>query len=257
MSISGKPEEEFLELENGKLRIRRKGEGRPLLFLHGAHGMTSWLPFLDELATRFEVIAPDHPGFGQSESSSSMDNIADLARVYLELIDRLGGIKPHVVGHCIGGWIGMEIALRSPLVSSLTLINSAGIHADAQKGDFFMCPPDELPDLMFSDAAFGRRYFEEEKAADDEVQYRNRVMAAKLAWHPRLFDPHLHKWFCRIKIPLQIIWGEENRVLPKQFGDMYSLALGRPLTLIPEAGHLAHVERAAECARHVQLFIEH
>ena len=127
--------------------------------------------------------------------------------------------------------------MRSPLVASLTLINSAGIHVDAQKGDFFMCPADGLPNLMFSDATLGRRYFDEEKAADEAVQYRNRVMAAKLGWHPRLFDLHLQKWLHRIRIPVQVLWGEENRVLPREFGTGLSQALRGPLTLIPKAGH--------------------
>lgn len=256
MSGTGGIKEEFLDLENGRLRIRRKGQGQPLIYLHGSHGMTVWLPFLDELAQRFEVIAPDHPGFGQSEASSSMDNIADLARIYLQLLDRLGGVKTHFVGHCIGGWISMEVALRSPVVASLTLINSAGIHTDAQKGDFFMCPAERLPDLLFSDAALGRRYLDEEKAADDAVLYRNRVMSAKLGWHPRLFDLHLRKWLHRIKIPVQVLWGEDNRVLPKAFGVELSQALHGTLTLIANSGHFAHVERAVECARHVQSFIE-
>lgn len=257
MSASSNTKEEVLNLENGKLRLRRKGSGQPLLYLHGAHGMSGWPPFLDELAKRYEVIAPDHPGFGQSDTSSDMDNIADLARVYLELLDRLGGVETHVVGHCIGGWIAMNIALRSSLPVSLNLINSAGIHADAQKGDFFICTPESLPGLLFTDVALGQRYFDDEKAADEVASYRNRVMSARLCWTPRLFDPHLHKWLHRIKIPVQIIWGEENRVLPKAFGVALSQALrSAPPVLIPKAGHFAHIERAAECARQVQSFIE-
>ena len=62
------PTEEFLELAGGRVHLLRGGAGEPVLFLHAAGGAAAWLPFHARLAAAgFEVIAPDHPGFGKSD----------------------------------------------------------------------------------------------------------------------------------------------------------------------------------------------
>ena len=50
--------------------------------------------------------------------------------------------------------------------------------------------------------------------AQQETLIKNRFTFARLAWEPRLFDPHLNKWIKRIDLPTQIIWGEQDRIAP-------------------------------------------
>ena len=57
-------EETFETVTGCRIRIMRKGQGQPLLFLHGASGAANWLPFMDMLAQNYDVIVPEHPGFG-------------------------------------------------------------------------------------------------------------------------------------------------------------------------------------------------
>ena len=47
-----------------RIRLMRGGAGEPILYLHGASG-ANWLPFLQKLSNNFDVIAPEHPGFGE------------------------------------------------------------------------------------------------------------------------------------------------------------------------------------------------
>ncbi len=69
-----------------RIRLMRGGAGDPLIYLHGASG-ASWLPFLQTLSKHFDVIAPEHPGFGESDTPDWLDNIHDLAYFYLDLFD--------------------------------------------------------------------------------------------------------------------------------------------------------------------------
>ena len=69
------------------VRMRRGGSGEPLLFLHGANGLPVWLPVFDLLSQHFEVIVPEHPGFGASDNPPWMRNIGDLAMYYLDFIE--------------------------------------------------------------------------------------------------------------------------------------------------------------------------
>ena len=69
-----------------KINVLRGGRGAPLLFLHGARGAGVWLPFFKALSEHFDVIVPEHPGFGRSDMPEWLDNVGDLANFYLEFI---------------------------------------------------------------------------------------------------------------------------------------------------------------------------
>src|ERR1700728_2227757 len=95
-----------------RIRLMRGGSGDPLLYLHGASG-ASWLPFLQSLTKRFDVIAPEHPGFGESDAPDWLDNIHDLAYFYLDFLQELKLDRVHLVGNSLGGLIDAELAVRS------------------------------------------------------------------------------------------------------------------------------------------------
>jgi pimeloyl-ACP methyl ester carboxylesterase len=73
------PSEEFLELAGGRVHLLRGGTGEPVLFLHAAGGAGAWHLFHALLADAgFEVLAPDHPGFGKSDDFLEAEAIDDL-----------------------------------------------------------------------------------------------------------------------------------------------------------------------------------
>src|SRR4029077_6105616 len=110
------------------IALRRAGTGRPLLYLHGAYDAGQWLPYMDELAARHDVIVPEHPGFGASDTPAWLDTIADLASFYLDLLDQLDLTDVRLVGHDLGGWTAAELAVRNTgRLASLTLVGAAGI----------------------------------------------------------------------------------------------------------------------------------
>ena len=94
------PHRETFETVNGcKIRVLRGGQGAPLLYLHGALGVYAWTPFMEQLSRRFDVIVPDHPGFGESDTPDWLDNVGDLAYFYLDVMEALGLTGVHLVGH--------------------------------------------------------------------------------------------------------------------------------------------------------------
>src|SRR3954469_11828652 len=92
------------------VRMRHGGAGEVLMFLHGAAGLPAWSPFFDALAAQFEVMMPEHPGFGSSDHPPWIRTTADMAMYYLDFLDELGGERVHLVGHSLGGWIAAELA---------------------------------------------------------------------------------------------------------------------------------------------------
>jgi pimeloyl-ACP methyl ester carboxylesterase len=239
--------ERTVEVDGCSLALRRGGRGEALLYLHGTDGLVDWPPMLDSLAARYEVIAPDHPGYGSSPAPDWLDDIGDLAYFYFDVIDRLGISGVHVVGHSVGGWIGLEMAVRCVhRLRSLTLIASAGIHVKGvPKTDIFMIDPDEQARLAYADTAKGEAAAA--RAAADKYQdsmIMNRLASARLGWHPRFFNPKLERWLHRVRLPTHIVWGAQDRIIPPAYGEAFHrLIPGSTLTTISDAGHLPHLER--------------
>ncbi|HEY5754364.1 MAG TPA: alpha/beta fold hydrolase, partial [Steroidobacter sp.] len=113
----------MMDVRGTRIRVLRGGSGPPLIFLHGASGRVGWLPFLERLSQRFDVIAPEHPGFGRSDDPAWLDRPSDLAYFYLDLMEALNLDGVHLMGTSLGGWICAELAVRNTVrLASLTLI---------------------------------------------------------------------------------------------------------------------------------------
>jgi pimeloyl-ACP methyl ester carboxylesterase len=248
-----------IEVNGCKLCLRRGGSGVPLLYLHGTDGLAEWPAMLDTLAERFDVIAPDHPGFGASEVPPWIDDVSDVAYLYLDAIEQLGLSRLHVVGQSLGGWIALEMAVRSTArLRSLTLISSAGIHVKGvPKADIFMIDPEEQARLAYADAQAGEAAAA--RAAADKYQDQavlNRIASARFGWQPRFFNPRLERWLHRVNVPTHVIWGDQDRIIPPAYGAAFHrLIPGSKLTTIPDAGHLPHVERADAVAKAMHTFL--
>jgi len=72
----------------------------------------------------------------------------------------------------------------------------------------------------------------------------NRVAAARLAWQPRFFNPHLGKWLHRVSVPTRIVWGERDGIIPPDYAARFqSLIPGSQVVMVPGAAHSPHVEQ--------------
>jgi pimeloyl-ACP methyl ester carboxylesterase len=107
----------------------RRGEGEPLLLLHGL-GATgrAWEPVLDRLAAEREVIALDMPGFGASDPlpAGVPPSAANLAAEIAHFCEREEVGIPHAAGNSLGGWVALELG-RIGGASSVTALSPAGL----------------------------------------------------------------------------------------------------------------------------------
>jgi pimeloyl-ACP methyl ester carboxylesterase len=108
------------------------GDGPPLLLIHGLGGVwQNWLLTIPGFMGSHRVIAPDLPGFGESEMPVGRISIQSYARVIDELSSVLGLESPVVVGNSMGGFIGAELALAFPTrVQKLVLVSAAGLSVE-------------------------------------------------------------------------------------------------------------------------------
>jgi pimeloyl-ACP methyl ester carboxylesterase len=244
------PRERFEAFAGCKIKIMRSGQGDPLVYLHGARGAAVWLPFMEKLAQHFDVIVPQHPGYGESDTPEWLDNVGDLAFFYLDAMQGLGLDRVTLVGSSLGGWIAAEIAVRSTArLKALVLSCAAGIHVQGvRKGDIFLWSPEQTARNMFHDPQFAEQALAQPVSEEQlMVEMKNRLTTAKLGWQPRLYNPHLHKWLHRIDVPTLLIWGDDDKVIPPAHGPAFQqLIPGSRLEVIKDCGHIPQVERVDE-----------
>jgi pimeloyl-ACP methyl ester carboxylesterase len=256
------PEEEFVELDGGRVHLLRGGTGEPVLFLHAAGGAGTWLPFHEMLAARgFEVIAPDHPGFGKSDEFPEVEAIDDLVFHYLDVLDALGLDRPHVVGASFGGWIAAELALYLPQrVASLTLLSAAGLRLPEHPvTDLFLLPPARLPATLFHNPPPPAPVPPPGTPPDlDAViaAYREATALARFSWVPFFSDPKLDRRLRRITAPTLVVAPSDDRVIPVEHARRYAERIpNATYTEVPDCGHAMYFERPAEFTARVAAFL--
>lgn len=244
------------------VRVLRGGDGPPVLFLHDGAGGGRWLPFLDALAADHDVIAPEHPGFGASDTPDWLAGVTDLGHFYREFIETLGLDRVHVIGSSLGGWIALEMAVCCTHgIGSLTLAAPAGIHfKGVKKADMFIVPQADAVRLMFHDDELADAELSRlDGLGDEETEQRNknRAMTARLAWQPYFYRRALKNWLRRIDVPTHVVWGARDRMFSVEHAEpLRALIPGARLTIIPECGHLPHLEAPETLDRYVRDLIE-
>jgi aminoacrylate hydrolase len=116
----------FARGEDAEIYYEVHGHGTPVVLSAGMGGSGSfWAPQLDALASRHQVVLYDHVGTGRSAAGSR--SIAGMADDVACVLDHAGVDAAHVVGHAIGGIVGIELALRHPKrLRSLAVVNGWG-----------------------------------------------------------------------------------------------------------------------------------
>jgi pimeloyl-ACP methyl ester carboxylesterase len=116
-----------ISLAGTTLELIERGQGRSLLFLHAGEGLAPERPWLDLLAKRYRVIAPSHPGYGNSPLiDGGAGGVDDLAYLYLDLAAELGLEDAVLVGADLGGWIAAEMMVRSTARNSRRAWSDSG-----------------------------------------------------------------------------------------------------------------------------------
>lgn len=104
----------FIDTNDARVHYDVAGEGPPLLLLAGiASDMASWTPVVPLLQPHFRLVMIDNRGAGRTEHSGDIDP-ADWIGDAIALIDHLGIAKADVLGHSMGGMIGLRLAARAP-----------------------------------------------------------------------------------------------------------------------------------------------
>ena len=118
----------FVTVDGTRLHFVIKGEGRPVVLVHGNPGSgQDWTRVFGPLAALHRVIAFDRPGHGRSERPKHIDATVEVqARLLHDALKQLHVERPIVVGHSWGGALALVYAINYPTeVSGIVLVAPA------------------------------------------------------------------------------------------------------------------------------------
>ncbi len=237
-----------------KLTVDRRGNGKPLLLLHGGAGPASMRPLFAAL-DGFGLILPTHPGFDGTERPDWMDSIGDLAECYIALLDELELRDVVVVGNSVGGWIAAEMAARrSSSLAGIVLVDAVGLEPTESTGpivDPRSMPLQELIKLSFADPTKAR------PPSPDAAEQRraNQRVLATYAGDPFMHDPTLPERLSCITVPSLVLWGRQDGIVTPEYGQEYARRIpGARFQIIYNAGHLPQIEQPEQTAQAIRDF---
>ncbi len=236
---------ETLTVNGVKTVVHTAGQGEPIVFFHGA-GTIDGFDFAEAWTEKFKVIAPYHPGFGESGDDPTFTDLHDYVMHYLELFDALKLDKFNLVGLSLGGYLAAKFASEhGHRLKKLALIAPAGIIDPKHPTmDILAIPGEQIPGLLVSDFEVIKKRLPEKPDLDFiGDRYREAGTVARLFWeHPG--DPKFARYLHRIKVPTTIVWGEEDKIIPVQQADTWRKFLpNADIKIFKGAGHLVHLEK--------------
>ena len=263
MTTTAAPETQTVQVGPITTKYLKKGEGHPVLYLHGAFGYKGWPEFLDSLSERFTVYAPTHPGFEGDSGIDHIEDLLDLTLYHADLVEALGLDSPHIVGHYSGAMVAAEMAaICSCNIGKIVLAAPAGLWQDDNPGlDYNTTPITEIRQALFADADSDAALGLYPVPKDDEdlgwqiirrVQSLNAV--GKFLWP--IPDKGLVRRVHRIKNPTLVVVGDGDKVVPAAYADILtSRILGSKSQVIGNAGHMFPHEHPGEFAEIVLDFL--
>jgi pimeloyl-ACP methyl ester carboxylesterase len=262
----------LLDLPDLAIAYLEGGRGEPLIVLHGIGAdKDNWTRVAPHLTGYFRVIAPDLPGFGDSErrpertftAEAQVENVRRFARA-------LGLDSFHLGGNSMGGMIAAIYAATYPgEVRSLWLLAPAGVGAGPVAELAGVAPGGHVP--LFA------RSIEELNIVIGWVMSSppyvptpvKRSLAARAAadyeLHVRIFHELNAEWRARpleqtmagSPVPTRIVWGEADRVLPVSGAAVLAEAMPHASALVlPGVGHIPMFESASVVGEDYVAFVQ-
>jgi pimeloyl-ACP methyl ester carboxylesterase len=237
-------------------RVWRKGSGPRLGFLAGFGGLPRFVPFLDELARHRTVIVPSLPGFpGGDRGHSVLDTHLDWLLAVRETLVKSDLIGADLAGSSVGGSLAADMAAVWPdAVRRLALIAPFGLFDEADPPtDPWAQRADAVPGLMCADPAVWTALKTAPEGANSIEwpieQTRASEAAARILWP--LGNTRLEKRLKLITAPTLLIWGAEDRLMPRGYADRFASGIkgDTAINVIPGAGHLAELDQPKAVAK--------
>lgn len=225
---------------------KKAGTGKKVVLLHGWGGRAdSFLPVFNYLSKKYEVYAIDFPGFGESDCPPVPFDVTDYMNTLAKLLDELGIDKASFVGHSFGGRVTILLsALHPDRVDKVVLTDSAGIIPKRTFKYYFKVYKFKLLKklyLLFSSGTSKEKMdkFYEKYGSKD---YRESGFLRQT--FVKVVNQNLRPYLKDIKAPALLIWGDQDKDTPIEFGKIMEKEIpDAGLVVFEGCGHFAYLDK--------------
>src|SRR5271155_3166727 len=274
----------FFTIHGYRRAFLSAGQGPPLLLIHGIGDSSStWLPVVESFATDYTVIAPDLLGHGLSDKPRADYSVAAYANGMRDLLSVLDIDRVTVVGHSLGGGVAMQFAYQFPhLVERLVLVGAGGVTKDVNivlrlaslpmgsEALALLRLPLVLPALQLVGRAAGLMLRSTGVGHDLPDVLRvladlpepmasaafTRTLRAVVDWRGPSVTM-LDRCYLTQSVPVQIIWGTDDVVVPVSHARMAHAAMpGSRLEIFERSGHFPFHDDPDRFIEIVERFID-
>jgi pimeloyl-ACP methyl ester carboxylesterase len=240
------------------------GDGPPLLWIHGLGGVwQNWLLNIPAFIDTHRCVAVDLPGFGGSEVPPGEISMHGFARTVDRLCDALEIDCPVVIGNSMGGFVGAEIAVSFPTrVAKLVLVAAAGLSTEYLSREPLLAAARAFAMLTARAGLRGSPVVKRRRlrrvALQPIVRYPERLsvplttellQGANAPGFIDSFEALMSYSFRdkleRIEVPVLIVWGRDDMLVPVADAEMYEHLIGENAhsVIFDDTGHLPMLER--------------
>lgn len=278
------PSLQFRTIHGYRRAFRIAGSGPALLLIHGVGDKsTSWEPVHAKLARRFTVIAPDLLGHGESEKPRADYSLAAFANGMRDLLAALDIDRVTVVGHSFGGGVAMQFAYQYPqLVERIVLVSSGGVAQEVSMALRLAAMPMgsealamlRMPGVLPAIRVFGRAManvlgptnlghdvadvinllegFRDARALSAFARTLRSVVDSR-----GQFVTMLDRSYLAQPIPVQVIWGEDDFVIPVDHARIAHEAMpGSRLEIFENSGHMPFKDDPDRFVEVIERFVD-
>jgi pimeloyl-ACP methyl ester carboxylesterase len=263
----------ILTSDNIKIEYSSRGEGTPIIFIHGFGGEGSSFRVIDKILSKsFNTIEVDLRGHGRSDTSSEI-SIDVFASDLNELIEKLDIKKPVLAGWSMGGAVVMEYIKQfgQKDISALVLIETSpmvmeekGWKGTLLRGEY--TKEQFIRDIKIMELdwmSFAESFVREMSPKLDENSLKlaiervsgNRPEVMSSVWES-LMSKDYRSILPSIELPTMVINGSDSTFYDPDSGkDIASILGNGEYKIIKDAGHLVVMEKPAELSRLISEFI--
>jgi len=264
------------EKEDIKLHFTTKGEGKPLIMIHGFSSSSHTFSHLYEpLSQKYKVYAIDLKGFGKSpKPQDDKYSVYDQMLLVQDFIEQQGIKEPIMIGHSFGGGVILSLALSKKVdIKKMILIDAAAYRQNLPKllrwlqfpllgrVGFYL-----LPARFEIKEGYKYAFYDNDKIPDEGVkiltenlQSKNGKYAFAKASDVLIPDDidEVSKRYKEIHIPTLILWGYNDIIIKKNKAQkLHRDIKNSKLTYIYECGHMPQEEKPEETLKLIKEFLE-
>lgn len=274
-----------IKLGNIHLAYISKGEGLPIIMVHGLGGnATHWQRNIESLSKNYKCIAVDLPGYGSSDKVLSNDSTAQLsfyATILLQFIEALKLKQVALMGHSMGAQVAILTALKAPeKISKLILISPAGfeIFSDADKNILKQYATPALYEQQDSAAilnSYKMNFYQMPSEAEELIKQRlalrqcntySLYCKAVASGVIGMLSQPIRENLPQLQQPALVIFAENDALIPNkilhpnlttvQVAAASKEIKNSRLVIIKQAGHMVQFEKPEEVNKEVINFLK-